>query len=139
MATSLIVNGLTRFGYLTEKKLVGNSRQHLVLGTAAAALALKHFLDIVLWAIAYRYLTEFSQLEDLETAIYFSAVTYTSLGYGDIVLTGTLRIMCGIQAMNGILLFGWSTALLFAILQRTYFANESIRTNSGNDESNTDS
>ena len=90
----------------------------------AAALSIKHYVDIILWAIAYRNFAGQDQFEDFGTAVYFSSITYTSLGYGDIVLSGHWRILCGIQAMNGILLFGWSTALIFVVVQRMWFEDE---------------
>ncbi len=48
----------------------------------------------------------------------FSTVTYTTLGYGDITLPPVWRVMSGFEAMNGILLFGWSTAMFYAVVQR---------------------
>ena len=96
-------------------------RKALLLGLAATVLAVKHYLDIVLWAVAYWTMGHNLQFDDFETAVYFSSVTYTTLGYGDIVPTGTWRVLCGIQAMNGILLFGWSTALLIMLVQQIWF------------------
>ena len=92
--------------------------KHLV-----CSLAIKHYLDIVLYAFGYWFFENASQLEDYESALYFSSVTYTTLGYGDIVLTDGWRLLCGLQAMNGTLLFGWSTALLFLLVQRLWLAN----------------
>jgi hypothetical protein len=51
-------------------------------------------------------------------AICFSLVTYTTLGFGDITLTGPWRVMTGIEALNGMLLAGWSTATLFVVVQK---------------------
>ena len=48
--------------------------------------------------------------------IYYSVVTITTLGYGDVVLTGQWRTLASIQAANGVIMFGWSTALLVAAL-----------------------
>jgi hypothetical protein len=47
-------------------------------------------------------------------------VTFTSLGYGDIVLTGKWRTLASIQAANGVIVFGWTTALIFDFIQRMY-------------------
>ena len=57
-------------------------------------------------------------MQDFETALYFSFVTFTTLGYGDITLSEGWRLLSGIEALNGLLLVGWTTALLFAIVQR---------------------
>ena len=59
-------------------------------------------------------------LQDLETAFYFSMVTFTTLGYGDVVLTGKWRTLASIQAANGVIVFGWTTAMLFVFIQRVY-------------------
>jgi hypothetical protein len=59
-------------------------------------------------------------LGTFEEAIYFSFVTFTTLGYGDITLPEIWRILSGFEALNGVLLIGWSTAMLFAVVQRTW-------------------
>ena len=92
-----------------------------VLSFVACGLATKHCVDIVMWALALRWLNS-GQFEGLEDAVYFSAVTYTSLGYGDIVLDTRWRLLCGFEAINGLLLFGISTALLFLIFQRLWLS-----------------
>jgi hypothetical protein len=48
-------------------------------------------------------------------------VTYTSLGYGDVVLEKGWRLLGAFEAANGIVMFGWTTALIFFIVQRLYF------------------
>ena len=50
---------------------------------------------------------------------YYSFITLTTLGYGDITLSEGWRILSGIEALNGLLLVGWTTALLFAIVQKS--------------------
>jgi len=91
----------------------------LFSGTATALLLL-HAIEVVVWAAAYLVLVGGSQFPDFESATYFSAVTFTSLGYGDVVIVGPWRMLSAIQAMTGLLVFGWSTALLFAIVQRVW-------------------
>lgn len=49
---------------------------------------------------------------------YFSAETYTSLGYGDVVPHGPLRLLAGIEALNGLLLIGWSASFIFVAMER---------------------
>jgi len=88
-------------------------------GTAASLLIL-HAIEVVVWVAAYRMLVGEDQFPDFESATYFSAVTFTSLGYGDVVIVGTWRMLSAIQAMTGLLVFGWSAALLFAIVQRVW-------------------
>jgi hypothetical protein len=91
----------------------------ILLGTVWMALAL-HILEIILWAVALRTLVPAGQLETFEKAIYFSFVTFTTLGYGDITLSEGWRLLTGIEALNGILLIGWTTASLFAVVQRSW-------------------
>jgi hypothetical protein len=47
-------------------------------------------------------------------------VTFTTLGYGDVVLTGQWRTLASIQAANGVIIFGWTTALIFYFIQQIY-------------------
>ncbi len=73
--------------------------------------------EVMTWALVYRWLGVFSEGEP---AIYFSMVTYTTLGYGDIVLEGSLRLLSSFQAAIGIIMFGWTTAVVLAVVQRLY-------------------
>jgi hypothetical protein len=59
-------------------------------------------------------------IETLETAVYFSTVTFTTLGFGDITLDEDWRLLSSFEAANGLLMFGWSTALVFAAVQWVY-------------------
>jgi multisubunit Na+/H+ antiporter MnhG subunit len=87
----------------------------------ALGLLLLHCLQIMVWAVAYRLLTPVQPIDSLEAAMYFSAVTFTTLGYGDITLSSEQwRLLTGIEALNGVLLLGWSTALLYAVVHRTW-------------------
>lgn len=89
-----------------------------LLSYTAIFLMLMHYVEIMIWAAAFLVIPEVDQLNSWEEAIYFSSVTYTSLGYGDITLAPVWRIMSGFEAMNGILLIGWSTAMFYAVVQR---------------------
>jgi hypothetical protein len=82
-----------------------------VLVTATALL-----LDILLWAWLYRRLGMFPEWE---TSLYFSGVTFTTLGYGDLTLPACWRLLSVMQALNGVLMVGWSTAQLVYGVQRT--------------------
>ena len=79
-----------------------------------------HALEIIIWAIVYKALVPVGELANFEAAVYFSFVTFTTLGYGDITLSEVYRLLSGIQALNGILLVGWSTALMFSIVQKIW-------------------
>jgi voltage-gated potassium channel len=87
----------------------------------ALGLLLLHCVQILVWAAAYRLLTPVQPIDSLEAAVYFSAVTFTTLGYGDITLsTAQWRVLTGFEALNGVLLLGWSTALLYAVVHRSW-------------------
>jgi hypothetical protein len=75
-----------------------------------------NIVQVAFWALLYSALGAF---EDFETAIYFSGVTFTSLGFGDVVLTGRLRLLAPLQAANGLMMFGITTAVLIAAVQHT--------------------
>ena len=91
-----------------------------------------HTVQIAIWAFAYRQLLPDDELPSFEAALYFSFVTFTTLGYGDITLTEGWRLLSGIQALNGILLVGWTTAYLFAVVQRTWEGMGRTHQNSSN-------
>lgn len=85
-----------------------------VLGSALGLFVL-HTIEIWLWAAAYLTL---HALPEFEQALYFSTSTFSTLGYGDVVLGSRFRILGAIEGANGILLFGWSTAFFFSVVDR---------------------
>jgi hypothetical protein len=89
----------------------------ILMGSAVFFLAL-HVFEILMWALTYLALPGLTEIETLEQASYFSFVTFTTLGYGDITLEPPWRVLSGIEAMDGILLVGWTTAMLFSAIQR---------------------
>jgi hypothetical protein len=101
-----------------------------VLLSTAVVLLLLHVAEVFLWAVTYLVLPVITRLETLEEAVYFSLVTFTTLGYGDITLNKEGRLLSGIEAMNGILLFGWTTATLFSVVQRIAQAMKKSRDSS---------
>lgn len=78
---------------------------------------LLHLAEISVWAVLYAWR---GAVADLQSAFYFSAVTYTTTGYGDIVLPETWRLVGAVEALTGILMCGWSTGFFFAIVSRMY-------------------
>jgi hypothetical protein len=77
-------------------------------------LMIGNIVQVAFWALLYSLLGAF---EDFETAVYFSGVTFTSLGYGDVVLDGRMRLLAPLQAANGLMMFGITTALFIAAVQ----------------------
>lgn len=83
----------------------------------AGWMILLHLCEISVWALFYRWR---GAITDLQSALYFSAVTYTTTGYGDLVLPEQWRLVGGVEALTGILMCGWSTGFFFAIVSRIY-------------------
>jgi hypothetical protein len=74
-----------------------------------------HLVNMALWAVLFCLCGEFT---DFETAYYHSAVNYSSLGYGDVVMSRRWRLLGPLETINGIVMFGISTAQIFAFLMR---------------------
>ncbi len=79
-------------------------------------------IEVLVWSVTYLWL---GAIKGLEQATYFSMVTFTTLGYGEIVLAEQWRLLASFEAANGIIMFGWTTAIVLAVVQRVYFSKES--------------
>jgi voltage-gated potassium channel len=114
---------LLRRLFLARDGSIGARAVVLATIVTALVLLLLHVVEIMAWALAWLLLDQSGRLDSFESALYFSFVTFTTLGYGDIVLgPGEGRLLSGIEALNGILLVGWSTALLFTVVQRAWLS-----------------
>lgn len=76
-----------------------------------------HLVEIGVWATAYVWQ---HGLPDFETSFYFSGATYTTLGYGDVVLPRPWRLAGVLESLTGMLLLGWSAAFFFTIMSRFF-------------------
>ncbi len=93
----------------------------VILGTFFA-----HAVEIFLYAIAFYVLARYLSAgtlgdagrSSLTLSLYFSAETYTSLGYGDVVPGGALRMLAGMETLNGLLLIGWSASYTYIAMER---------------------
>jgi hypothetical protein len=91
-------------------------RTDLTIVTGATLLALAgHLVEMGLWAVAFDLCGEFS---DFAAALYHSAGNYTTLGDSSVVISARWRLLGPLEAANGMLMFGISTAMIFAIVQR---------------------
>jgi Ion channel len=91
-------------------------RLSTVMIAAVAVLMAAHLCEIAIWSLAYAFVE--ATPEGAE-GLYFAFVNFTTLGYGDIVPVARWRLLGPMTAMNGVLLFGWSTAVIFEVLSRT--------------------
>ena len=119
LVTTLVHAAATVLALTVLKSVSRLSLIHLWRALRISGLVLGMFmvsvLDAVLWA--YTYLAV-GAIEGVEPALYFSMVTFTTLGYGDIALGDDWRLLASFEAANGIIMFGWTTALVVAYVQR---------------------
>lgn len=78
-----------------------------------------HIIQIWLWALLYLWLDAIP-LHSFDDALYFSTSTFSTAGYGDIVLSSSTRMLSAIEAANGFLAFGWTTAFIFEVISKLY-------------------
>jgi len=88
--------------------------------STSCVLILLHVLEALLWALLFMALPAHAGLKSLHEALYFSMVTFTTLGYGDITLNSDWRLLAGVEGMVGIVVFGLTTAILFAVIQKSW-------------------
>jgi hypothetical protein len=108
---------LTRFGPSRHEL-----SRAILISLVTAWMFVAIVIEAAFWAWVYLRNPLITELPDIETAFYFSMVTFTTLGYGDVVLTGQWRTLASIQAANGVIVFGWTTALIFYYIQKIYKA-----------------
>jgi hypothetical protein len=87
-----------------------------VMIATVSVLMAAHIAEVIVWSVAYAIVDVAPAGTDL---IYFAFVNYTTLGYGDVTPLQRWHLIGPMTAMNGVLLFGWSTAVIFAVLQKT--------------------
>jgi len=89
-------------------------RALLVLIALFAALILLHLMQVSVWALLYWWQIGW----DFNTALYFSTTTYATIGYGDVVPPVEWRLVAVMEGLTGVLMLGWSSAMVFAIVMR---------------------
>jgi predicted DNA repair protein MutK len=114
-ATAAVLVMLKKMGRLLHMNKASTLQRTLLVATFVACMFLVSVLDAVMWAQVY---LRVGAIEHLETALYFSMVTFTTLGYGDVTLPPDWRLLASFEAANGIIMFGWTTALIAAVIQR---------------------
>ena len=131
MATCLMLQSwliVVAIRYYVSHNYLGNDPSAWgIFGTLNAVmvvLVLGNCAQLTVWAIVLRMLGEF---DALGVAVYHSAVNFTSLGYGDIVMSDRRRLLGPLEAVNGMLMIGISTAVFMTVLQDTYARTKAAR------------
>ena len=103
---------------------LATSRQTLrliaVMIAAVTVLMFAHLAEVLVWSLIYAAVDVAPQGADL---VYFAFVNYTTLGYGDVTPVKRWSLLGPMTAMNGVLMFGWSTAVIFEVLRTTLLAS----------------
>lgn len=115
---ALIMTAVVRASQATAARAASRPNLLLVavMVATASVLMVAHTCEIMVWAMAYGLVDAVPNSTD---HLYFAFVNYTTLGYGDIVPVERWRLLGPMTAMNGVLLFGWSTAVIFEVLRKT--------------------
>jgi hypothetical protein len=106
--------------FIRREKRLGREGAGLWTNLAIVALAmsfifLAHLIEIALWAVLFVICGEF---QEFGIAYYHSAVNYTTLGYGDLIMSPSWKLLGPLEAADGTLMFGVSTAIIFAVIVR---------------------
>ena len=100
----------------------------LLIVTLFGGILLLHLIQTGLWAVFYYTQNLF---DDFETSLYFSMVSFTTLGYGDVLLPKKWRLLGVVEGFSGVLLCGISTAFIFAVINGVFQAKLRQRSNQG--------
>ena len=120
MALCVVVHATGVTAALRSSRLRPDAPRHFLLWSwlfirLAALMIACHMVEITVWAVAYWWTRA---MPGVQEALYFSAVTYTTTGYGDLVLPVEFRLVGGVEALTGILMCGWSTGFFFGVVSR---------------------
>ncbi len=120
MATCVVVHATGLTAALRSPRLRPDTQRHFrqwiwLFIRLAALIILCHMIEIAVWAAVYWWT---QSMPGVQAALYFSAVTYTTTGYGDLVLPVEWRLVGGVEALTGILMCGWSTGFFFGVVSR---------------------
>jgi hypothetical protein len=116
LAVAILIRLLTnRIGDESEQPTLFEDVK--VLSLVMAVLMFGHMLQFATWALLFTWLGEFT---DFATAFYHSTVNFTSLGYGDIVMSEKWRLLGALEAGNGVLMFGLSASTILSIMNALF-------------------
>jgi hypothetical protein len=115
---AMVMVAVIRVAYIAGESATSRQSLRLIAVMIATVLVLMaaHLAEVLVWSFAYAIVSAAPPGTDLT---YFAFVNYTTLGYGDVTPVERWHLLGPMTAMNGVLLFGWSTAVIFAVLRST--------------------
>ena len=115
---ALVMAAVVRVAHRAGMKATLRQSRRLiaVMIATVSVLMAAHVCEVIVWSLAYALVDAAPAGTDL---LYFAFVNYTTLGYGDVTPVERWRLLGPLTVMNGVLLFGWSTAVIFEVLRRT--------------------
>jgi len=114
---ALVMTIVVRVAQTASRKKISHPSLFLitVMIPTVSVLMVTHAVEVVVWSLAYSMVDAAPADANL---VYFAFVNYTTLGYGDVVPVERWQLLGPITAMNGVLMFGWSTAVIFEVLRK---------------------
>lgn len=113
-------------GFFPERSHImhGPSRKTVITLAAIVVLLTAHLAEVMVWALRYY---AWGELGSFANSIYFSLASFTTVGAGELVLSPVHRFTGALEAAAGMLMFGWSTALLVGVIQRAEEQQERLQ------------
>lgn len=113
-----------RFTSLRLTEIQIPPRMRIIVMLAAAMIS--HMVHVLIYAFAFLWLEKLANVgsidgpagHDFNDAFYFSITSYTTLGIGDLFPTGDLRILSGIEALNGLVMVGWTASMTYLYMEK---------------------
>ena len=111
---------------VATERLHQHRRMMAIMVATVSVLLAAHTIEVAVWSAAYRII----EMAPADQVFYFAFVNYTTLGYGELLPPADWRLIGPITAMSGVLLFGWSTAVIFEVLRTCAGALRDLPTHS---------
>ncbi len=132
MIASTILVFATVLIHYEALRLIGDAAPHLKIRPRARIIAVimaafaAHTIEVWLYAVAFFLLDRFAGIghltgagvEEFPAFVYYSSVTYTTLGLGDLAPHGALRLLSGVEALNGLVLIGWTASFTYLTMEK---------------------
>jgi hypothetical protein len=119
---NIAIHAMVMVAVIRAARIAGQSatsrpslRLTAVMIATVSVLMAAHLAEVLVWSFAYTIISVAPPGTDI---IYFAFVNYTTLGYGDVVPLERWHLLGPLTAMNGVLMFGWSTAVIFEVLRK---------------------